>query len=278
LVCDVKNEEVIVQKLIRQTIKRLFPNIVPYVKDLRGFLRANLYRINLSGKPKFTCPICNYSGPFVDFNKTKQIIKHTKCPKCELYERHRLQYLVIKEIESRHNLSKLAILHFAPELAFERLFNKKFGEHYTADLIDEGVDYQVDICRLPFKNDSFDVIFASHVLEHVIDDNIALAEVVRVLKPNGFAILPVPVVSPVTIEYNSLNPYEFGHVRAIGIDYFDKYKKFFSKVEIWDSADFEEKYQLYTYEMRSCYPTSTSPLRQPMDGVKHLDYVPVCFK
>jgi len=267
-----------VQKTIKRTIKRLFPYVVPFVRDTRGFIRANLCRINIYRKPKFTCPICNYSGPFVDYCNNNQIISHTKCPRCELYERHRLQHLVIKQIGKKRDLSKMAILHFAPELAFERLFNKLFAKHYTADIIGEGVDYQVDICSMPFENESFDVIFASHVLEHVIDDDTALSEVMRVLKPNGIAILPVPVVSPVTIEYNSPNQYEFGHVRAIGIDYFEKYKKLFSKVEIWNSADFEEKYQLYTYEMRNLYPTITSPLRQPMDGVKHLDYVPVCFK
>jgi len=262
----------------KRTFKKLFPNLVQYIIYLRGLLRANLCKINSSGKPIFKCPICEYHGPFIDYIKNIFNIEYTQCPKCELYERHRLQFLVIKEIEKKYNFSKMSILHFAPELYFKRLFNKIFYIHYTADLIDDDVDYKVDICRMPFDDDSFDVIFASHVLEHVSDDNMALSEIVRVLKPNGFAILPVPVVSPVTIEYHTENINEFGHVRTIGLDYFDKFKKYFSIVEILDSSKYDEKYQLYTYEDRSHYPTSTSPLRQPMDGYRHLDYVPVCFK
>lgn len=42
-----------------------------------------------------------------------------------------------------------------------------------------------DIQKLPFANDSFDVVVANHMLYHVPDLNRALAEVRRVLKDNG---------------------------------------------------------------------------------------------
>jgi len=116
------------------------------------------------------------------------------------------------------------------------------------------------------------------VLEHVDKDHKALQEIHRVLSPKGIAILPVPVVSPKTIEYPESNPYEFGHVRAVGVDYFKRYETVFAKVEVFSSSDFDARNQLYTYEDRSIFPTEKSPLRLPMPGEKHADYVPVCFK
>jgi hypothetical protein len=85
-------------------------------------------------------------------------------------------------------------------------------------------------------------------------------------------------VSPYTIEYPEPNPFEFGHVRAIGADYFKRYEEVFSKVEVFTSSDFAETNQLYTYEDRSIFPTSESTLRVPMAGERHPDYVPVCYK
>jgi SAM-dependent methyltransferase len=45
---------------------------------------------------------------------------------------------------------------------------------------------------LPFRNDSFDGVIASEVLEHVEDDVGALAEIGRVLKPGGSVAITVP--------------------------------------------------------------------------------------
>lgn len=49
-----------------------------------------------------------------------------------------------------------------------------------------------DICHLPYKNNSFDKIILSEVLEHVPDDLRALREEKRVLKKGGFLIITVP--------------------------------------------------------------------------------------
>lgn len=46
--------------------------------------------------------------------------------------------------------------------------------------------------NLPFKPNSFDVIFCSHVLEHVKDEHLSLNELRRVLKPNGTLIIGMP--------------------------------------------------------------------------------------
>ena len=45
-----------------------------------------------------------------------------------------------------------------------------------------------DAARLPFKNQSFDRIICSEVLEHVPDPDLVLAEIERILKPGGLFI------------------------------------------------------------------------------------------
>ena len=46
--------------------------------------------------------------------------------------------------------------------------------------------------QLPFRPDSFDVVIASDVLEHIENDSAALAQIARVLKPGGSMIISVP--------------------------------------------------------------------------------------
>ena len=75
-----------------------------------------------------------------------------------------------------------------------------------------------DATRLPFQNETFDRIIASEVLEHIYNDEDALSELFRVLKPQGILAITVPSYFPEKIcwalsdEYHA--PIEVGgHVR-----------------------------------------------------------------
>ncbi len=50
---------------------------------------------------------------------------------------------------------------------------------------------QADAERLPFEDNSFDLVTAFDLLEH-LDDKKALTEFYRIIKPNGYLILTVP--------------------------------------------------------------------------------------
>ncbi|WP_208022073.1 class I SAM-dependent methyltransferase [Pseudomaricurvus hydrocarbonicus] len=171
----------------------------------------------------------------------------------------------------------MKILHFAPEPFFQEYFTAKFGKYESADIFMKGVDHKVDIQNLPFDDNSYDFIFASHVLEHIPDDDKAISEINRVLKPNGIAFLPVPIVVEKTIEYPEPNPQESYHVRAPGLDYFDRYNQHFKKTEIFESGSLPEKYQLFIFEDRSQRPTKENPLLPAITGEKHIDVIPVCY-
>jgi SAM-dependent methyltransferase len=251
---------------------------------LRDYARRPKNRISLLAfklrnltKEKFECPVCGYSGPFMDFAPATGTRKHAQCPSCNALERHRIQFVVLNDVLRSRNTTQLKMLHFAPEPFFRRFFSERFGKYESADMSMNGVDHHVDIQQLPFADDTYDFIFASHVLEHIANDEKAISEVRRILKPNGIAILPVPIVAEQTIEYPEPNPHEGYHVRAPGMDYPDRYKRYFSRVEKFSSDALPTKYQLFLYENRNEWPTKESPLRLPMRGEKHIDIVPVCY-
>ena len=240
-------------------------------------LPAPLFKMASHSKPRFECPICHYQGPFRDMDYFAGRRLHAECPQCGSLERHRLQYLVVMEILDGRDLSKWRMLHCAPEPFLSKIFSSRVCQYETADISKKGVQHHVDLQNLPFKDGTYDFIFASHVLEHIPDDNKAIKEIRRVLKAGGIAILPVPIVCEKTIEYEEPNPHESYHMRAPGLDYFDKYRPHFAKVESRNSADMPEKYQIYIYEDRTLWPTPECPLRPPMPGRRHIDFVPICY-
>jgi SAM-dependent methyltransferase len=213
----------------------------------------------------------------MDLHPPTGLRKHAKCPNCGALERHRLQYLAIRNVLKDRELRRLKMLHFAPEPFFRPLFAALFSEYTTADLNMKDVDYSVDMRDLPFENAGYDFIFASNVLDYIPDDEKAIKEIRRVLKPNGIAILPVSMVCEKTIEYLEPNPHESYHVRASGMDYFERYERYFAKVERISSHSFPDKYQLFIYEDRTRWPNKECPLRPSMPGERHIDVVPVCY-
>jgi SAM-dependent methyltransferase len=246
-------------------------------RALENKVSSLIFRLRTTRAESFECPVCGYRGPFMDVHPSTGRRRHAKCPTCGAAERHRLQFLVLKDILGALDASGLRMLHFAPEPLFRELFRTRFGKYETADLSMRGVDHNVDLQQLPFDSETFDFVFASHVLEHVPDDERAISEIRRILKPNGVAVLPVPIVAEVTVEYPGPNAQEAFHVRAPGRDYFKRYERHFSSVEIITSASHPQKYQLYVYEDRTNLPNKRYPLRPPMQGERHLDFVPVCY-
>lgn len=123
------------------------------------------------------------------------------------------------------------MLHIAPELCYMSRFESMENlEYITGDIESPLAKIKMDIHDIPIDDDSIDVIFCNHVLEHVDDDIKALNEMKRVLKPGGWAILQIPFFYPLreqTYEDKSItDPIDrekaFGqddHVRMYGKDY-----------------------------------------------------------
>lgn len=185
-------------------------------------------------------------------------------------ERHRLLWLYLTQ-ETDFFTAKNKVLHIAPEQCFYNRFKKlKNLEYVTADLNSPLADIKANICDLPFEDNSFDIIFCNHVLEHVEDDKKAMSELFRVLKPLGMGIFQVPQDLQRTETYENFsitNPKEralhfgqYDHVRVYGKDYFNKLR----------SVGFTVNEVDYTTELGST-------LVQKYALVKG-EILPVCFK
>lgn len=156
-------------------------------------------------------------------------------------ERHRLMWLYLQR-ETDFFTSNLKVLHMAPEQSFYKRFRKlKNLDYTTCDLNSPIADIKADIQNLPFEDNSFDVIFCNHVLEHVDDDKKALWELFRIMKPGGWGIFQVPIRyqlaktfedSTITDRKERIEKFgQYDHVRVYGMDYYDILESIGFKVE-----------------------------------------------
>lgn len=236
------------------------------------------YRQLTRHEPQFVCPACGFHGAFVTLRAVYGDRKYAQCPKCGALERHRLMALVMKDIEKSFSFSGKDILHFAPEPFFAPQLKARARSYRSSDLVMRNMDMRANLTELPIESASVDVLIASFILQYIADDMRALREIRRVLRRGGLAILPVTVVSDTTVEYPEPNMHESGgHVRAPGADYFKRMTDVFSKVDIHTSKDYLDGNQTYVFENRENWPTKEMPLRRPMLGERHLEYVPVCW-
>jgi SAM-dependent methyltransferase len=204
---------------------------------------------------QYQCPICTISlkeflaaGERHAVLVEKSIIggglrSNALCPVCRSWDRERLLYLYLTN--RPHLLSRgTKLLHVAPESNVSAWLRSKSELDYaTADLSMDNVDFHIDLTKMPFSELTFDAIICNHVLEHIPDDAKAMSELVRVLKPGGWAILQVPISPSLGATYEDFSitdPIEreraFGqsdHVRIYGMDYVDRLKQAGFAVELF---------------------------------------------
>jgi SAM-dependent methyltransferase len=211
------------------------------LKDVGRFIR----RIHNSGMRRY-CPVCRI--PSDTFEEVGIVPREdAKCRWCGARERHRLVWLYFERKTDLFDGRLKNMLHVAPEQAFEHLLKNHLGSGYlTADLHKSGAMVKMDITDIDYADETFDVIYCSHVLEHVPDDRRAIRELHRVLKSDGWAILQVPVAADITFEDLSIaEPADrlrlFGnkdHVRKYGSDFVERLKEVEFKVKVTNASDF----------------------------------------
>ncbi len=81
--------------------------------------------------------------------------------------------------------------------AFEEFNGDVFGLEVEFERLTESVTQGKGVLQgvgetLPYATNSFDTIFSNEVIEHVADDAVCMAEMVRVLKPGGRIIIFCP--------------------------------------------------------------------------------------
>jgi SAM-dependent methyltransferase len=212
---------------------------------LRTKLKSIAKRFRYFGSQRY-CAVCNHSSnEFLPAGVNPR--PDARCPFCGSLERHRLTIIFFREKTNLFDGQPKDFLHVAPERALKRMFSTAIGSGYlTADLMADDVMEKMDITNIQHPEDSFDIIYCSHVLEHVPDDRKAMSEFVRVLRPFGWAVLNVPITADVTYEDPSItDPDErerlFGqhdHVRRYGPDYKNRLEEAGFRVSVFSPGDF----------------------------------------
>lgn len=216
----------IISQVIRRVPRRYLQLVSHHLaKGLGLFYRGN----------KVECPVCEHHfRKFLPYGRKAR--ENALCPNCLALERHRLMYLFL-ERETNFFSAPQKVLHIAPEICFiDRFENQDNLDYITADIESPLAKVKMDIHDIPFEENTFDVVFCNHVMEHVEDDALAMRELYRVLRPGGWGIIQIPLFHPLperTYEDPSISqPGErekaFGqsdHVRLYGKDYADRLRK-----------------------------------------------------
>lgn len=180
---------------------------------------------------KVECPVCERKfRKFLSYGSSVAHRENVLCPYDLTLERHRLMWLYLKQESNFFTANKLDVLHIAPEQCFHKTFkNQKNLNYTTGDLVSPIADLHFDLHSIPLPDNSYDVIFCNHVMEHVDDAIQCMSELQRVMKPGGWGIMQVPqdinraetyedwsITSP---EEREKHFWQKDHVRLFGRDY-----------------------------------------------------------
>jgi SAM-dependent methyltransferase len=218
-------------------LKEIIKNIIP--KKFQPVLKKTILRIWYYGNA-FHCPVClskirllkpcGYNLPVItEYQIVGSGLRNAMCPVCGSFDRVRLLYLFLK-FKTNLFTEPVRLLHIAPEKPLSDIFIKHNNINYlTGDINPGQVMEKMDITAIHYPDNTFDAILCNHVLEHIPDDRKAMRELLRVLKPDGWAILQVPISKILEKTYEDFSissPQDrekhYGqkdHVRIYGTDF-----------------------------------------------------------
>jgi SAM-dependent methyltransferase len=167
---------------------------------------------NQSPSPSFVCPCCGNKDFVTETILWPGLVREWGLTKKEEAYINRQQGLICKDCHSNLRSMTLARAMMNSYGVYDSTF-KEFLMHQKGikllELNEAGnlspflniltertlaVYPEVDIKKLPYADNSFDMVIHSDTLEHVDDPLTGLSEVLRVLKPGGFTCFTIPVV------------------------------------------------------------------------------------
>ncbi|MGI9029860.1 MAG: class I SAM-dependent methyltransferase [Ilumatobacteraceae bacterium] len=176
---------------LREPAKRVIPRCVRAPLNRAYFGLISLY---YRGGERF-CPCCEHRvKAFLPYSTYgKEPATNAQCPVCGCLARHRLTW---RFLDRNVGLGQAPtrLLHFAPEaILARRLRSVPEVDYLSADIDSPAAMVRLDIMDIAEPDASFDAVVCSHVLAHVPDDRLAIAELHRVLRPGGWAVVQTTV-------------------------------------------------------------------------------------
>lgn len=174
----------------------------------------------------FRCPVC--LGEITHWAPGPNNRSDAACPNCGALERHRFVAVILKT--DGDSFCKDACLDVAPSECLRSTFDALFDSVVRMDANPGAdrrrVDVVDDIQSTRLADCQFDFIYCSHVLAHVVSDELAIAEIHRLLVPGGRALVQVPYRSdratdedPYVLEDERIARFgQHDHVRSYGHD------------------------------------------------------------
>ncbi|MBN2214073.1 MAG: methyltransferase domain-containing protein [Bacteroidales bacterium] len=231
------------------SIRKFIPYRIKFILKKIFYLGNSYYCNCCQSHIRRFCPGGEDLPPVVEYRITGAGYREQDyCPVCKSTYRHRMVWLYLQELKIRENCC--TILHIAPEeMIARRLSLMKQLKYVTGDTEPDRYRHftnaiKINITQIPFNDETFDIIICNHVLEHIPDDRLAMKELYRVLRPEGFALLQVPVseILEKTYEDPAIQTEEerlkhFGqkdHVRIYGKDYLQRLANTGFEVEVYN--------------------------------------------
>ena len=172
-------------------IKNIYRKIVS--EKQRIALHYALYKIEavLLWGNRYECCCCGKSSRRFLSHGNLGLRKNIKCPHCLSLERTRILCMYIKNEIFKSGIQPMRVLHFAPVKGLKDfLKNSPYVSTYIdADLNPNVATYQADMTRMPYEDNSFDLLICSHILYCIPEDRKAMQEIHRVLRPGGKALI-----------------------------------------------------------------------------------------
>lgn len=171
------------------------------------------------------CIICGSDEFQKISNQYRQDNKKLECAKCYSRERHRC----IKVIYDRHikkNAEKVLLLSKDP------------AKYYLPDHTEQSIfnsTNSIDLTDIQRNDETYDLIYCHHILEHIENDALAFYEMCRILKKNGQLCwtVPAPLILDKTVYKEDFeefpNWWDPGHYRVYGRD------NIIPLIKVWDA-------------------------------------------
>ncbi len=222
------------------------------LRSLGRKIRRRAERVLYATGKAVTCPYCGWTGwRFLAAGERRQ--PNRLCPRCGSLERYRMLALLFeRELAGKRNIS---VLELAPKRCFKPFCVQRSWEYLSSDLSDPNAMVLADLRSMPMDDDSFDALVCFHVMEHIEQDHVAFSEIARLLKPDGFGVICVPLAGAQTQEGAPQAQREhlygqYDHVRLYGMDIVERMSAAGLAVQAIDTLRYFTEEQLTRHGLR----------------------------